>query len=184
MQKTFVVCGAVLLTLGAVACGDDNPPSGPQTYVVPLYVRGDGQSSNFGTPMSGAEEVPPIASDFDGQGIFKLSADGTTMSYKVITSAMTGITQSHIHIGNPGVNGPIVVFLFGFNPAGVTNDGILAQGTFTAANLIARPAIGFGATMPELIAALRTGHAYVNVHTLTHTGGEIRGQIEEHGPTR
>jgi len=183
MRNTLVVSSAVLLSLSAVACNDETP-SGPETFVVPVYARTDAQSSNFGTPMFGAEEVPPVVNDFDGQAIFKLSADGTTMSYKVITSAMTGITQSHIHIGNSGANGPIVVFLFGFISAGVANDGILSQGTFTAANLIARPAIGFGATMPELVAALRTGHAYVNVHTLAHPGGEIRGQIEEHGPTK
>jgi hypothetical protein len=106
------------------------------------------------------------------------------MSYKVITSEMHGVTQSHIHIGNFGTNGPIVVFLFGFISGGVDTDGILAQGSFTAANLIARPAIGFGATMPELVAKLRSGGAYVNVHTVAHPGGEIRGQIEEHGPTK
>jgi hypothetical protein len=183
MRSVLVVSSAVLLGLGAVACSDETP-AGPETFVVPVYVRGDGQSSNFGTAMAGSEEVPAVANDFDGQAIFKLSADGRTMSYKVITSAMTGITQSHIHIGNFGVNGPIVVFLFGFVSTGVANDGILSQGTFTQSNLIARPAIGFGATMPELVAALRTGHAYVNVHTLAHPGGEIRGQIEEHGPSK
>ena len=30
----------------------------------------------------------------------------------------------------------------------------------------------------ELLAAIRTGTAYVNVHSATYGGGEIRGQIE------
>jgi hypothetical protein len=183
MRNTFVVSSAVLLSLSAVACNEQTP-SGPETFVIPVYARTEAQSSNFGTPMYGAEEVPPVANDFDGQAIFKVSADGTTMSYKVITSEMHGVTQSHIHIGNFGTNGPIVVFLFGFISGGVDTDGILAQGSFTAANLIARPGIGFGATMPELVAKLRSGGAYVNVHTVAHPGGEIRGQIEEHGPTK
>lgn len=181
MRSTIVVSTAALVALAAIACSEQ--PAGPETFTVPVYAK-NLQSKNFGTPMSGAEEVPPVANDFDGQAIFKLSDDGTTMSYKVITSEMTGITQSHIHIGQAGVNGPVVVFLFGLVSAGVANDGILSQGTFTQANLIARPAISFGGTMTELVAALRSGNAYVNVHTLAHPGGEIRGQLEEHGPTK
>jgi hypothetical protein len=106
------------------------------------------------------------------------------MHFRVVTTNVHAITQSHIHIGDFGVNGPIVVFLYGFNAAGTESAGILSEGDFTAANLIARPAIGFGATMPELVAKLRSGGAYVNVHTIAHPGGEIRGQIEERGPTR
>ena len=183
MRNTFMVCSAVALTLGAAACSD-NTPSGPETLTVPVYARTTAQSTNFGTPMSGAEENPPVVNDYVGQATFKLSDDGTTMSYRVITSPMVGVTQSHIHIGNVGVNGPIVVFLFGFVSSGVNTEGILSQGTFTASNLIPRPAIGFGGTMAELLAALRGGHAYVNVHTLAHRGGEMRGHIEEDGPTK
>ena len=81
------------------------------------------------------------------------------------------------------MNGPVVVFLFGFVAGGVTENGVLAEGDITAANLIARPAIGFGATMPELVAAMRTGGAYVNVHTVALPAGEIRDQVKENGPT-
>jgi hypothetical protein len=38
--------------------------------------------------------------------------------------------------------------------------------------------------MPELIAAMMNGRAYVNVHTVAFPPGEIRGQIAEHGPTQ
>jgi hypothetical protein len=76
------------------------------------------------------------------------------------------------------------VFLFGFVAGGVTQNGVLAEGDFTASNLIARPAIGFTATMPELVAAMTNGRAYVNVHTVQFPAGEIRGQIDERGPSR
>jgi len=34
----------------------------------------------------------------------------------------------------------------------------------------------------KALAAIRAGHAYVNVHTNASTGGEIRGQIKATGP--
>jgi hypothetical protein len=33
--------------------------------------------------------------------------------------------------------------------------------------------------LSELIAAIRAGKTYVNVHTNKHPGGEIRGQVRE-----
>jgi hypothetical protein len=38
---------------------------------------------------------------------------------------------------------------------------------------------GFGwTTLNDVVVAMATGNAYVNIHTNTYTGGEIRGQIE------
>jgi len=97
------------------------------------------------------------------------------------------VTQSHIHVGQPGVNGSIVIFLCqtGSNPdpTGLApqclQDGTVT-GTITAANVIA------GATASQqlqagdlaaVITAIRAGAAYANVHTNLSPGGEIRGQI-------
>jgi len=177
----------LLVSSGVVivaACAESGTTE-PETFSVPVIeTRTAAQSHHFQTALSGDEEVPPVPTRGRGNAIFSLSRDGTTLSYKVITANVENITQSHIHIGPVGVNGPVVVFLFGLVPAGVSSTGILSQGTLTQANLIARPAIGFGATMPELVAAMRSGNAYVNVHTLAFPGGEVRGQIEERGPTK
>ena len=56
-------------------------------------------------------------------------------------------------------------------------------GTVTAADVVAAPAaqqLGAG-ELSEVIAAMRAGSAYVNVHTTVSTGGEIRGQISTRG---
>ena len=106
------------------------------------------------------------------------------LQYKLIAAHIVGVTQAHIHCGSPGANGPVVVFLFGFDPAGVAPDGILAQGTITPGDVIPRPdsaeCPGGIADIDELIERLQDGGAYANVHTLVHTGGEIRGHID-HG---
>ena len=70
-------------------------------------------------------------------------------------------------------------------PTAVATDGVLAEGSFTAANLTGALA---GQPLSALIAAMETGNAYLNVHTNdgvapTNTGpgdfpgGEIRGDI-------
>jgi hypothetical protein len=137
--------------------------------------------SNFIAPLNGGEEVPPVNTNARGATTFKLSRDGTELSYRLIVANIPNVTQAHIHCGAAGANGPVVVFLFGFDPAGVTVNGVLAEGTITAANVIPRPdsevCPGGVANFDELLAKMRSGNAYVNVHTIDWPGGEIRGQI-------
>lgn len=166
------------------ACSDRSPTS-PETFTLPINeLRTTSQSHHFIATQSGDEEVPPVETDGRGTAVFSLSSDGSELGFKLITSDVADITQSHIHFGAAGSNGPVVVFLFGIVPEGVTSTGILSQGVITEADLIERPGIGFGATMPELVAAMRTGGAYVNVHTLAWPGGEVRGQVREAGPSQ
>ena len=84
------------------------------------------------------------------------------------------VTQAHIHVGAEDGNGPVVAFLFGFVAEGVTTNGVLATGTITSDDLVGPLA---GMSLADLVAALDSGGAYVNVHTLANPGGEIRGQI-------
>jgi hypothetical protein len=52
-----------------------------------------------------------------------------------------------------------------------------ASGTLTAANIVGRAAQGVAAgEFEELVRAMRAGAAYVNVHSSTFPGGEVRGQ--------
>lgn len=149
------------------------------------------QAKNYVAHLSGDQEVPSRETSAAGQAIFHLSEDGLSLRYKVIVANIYNVVASHIHLGVAGANGPIVAFLAGpFPPAGGRTDGILAEGTISAANLTG-PLLGQDFSL--LVAALRTGGAYVNVHTNdgvdpTNTGagdfpgGEIRGQIRTAGP--
>ena len=170
----------------AASAACSGAPTSPE-FVVPLSTTavktGDPLSS---THMHGANETPPRDTTAQGQVIMKLSADGLSVSYKVIASNIDNIVASHIHIGPVGVAGPAVVFLYGNAPAGAgRHDGVLSEGTFTAADFVATLA---GRPMSDLLAEMAAGNTYVNVHTNdglpgTNTGpgdfaaGEIRGQI-------
>jgi hypothetical protein len=145
-----------------------------------------GENQNYSVHLNGATEVPANASLATGQAIFQLSSDGTALDYRLIVANLDNPVAAHIHIGPPGVNGPVVAFLFGpAAPGGGTANGVLAEGTITAASLVGPLA---GQPFSVLIDALNSGNAYVNVHTNdgvdpTGTGpgdlpgGEIRGNF-------
>ena len=140
-----------------------------------------GVNRNFSVHAKGSLEVPANLSNGQGQALFKLSKDGESLSFKLIVANIDDVTQAHIHCGAPGVNGPVVAFLFGFDAAGVTTNGILSQGTLTGANVIPRAdsaeCPGGVADFDDLIAKMQSGDAYVNVHTIELPGGEIRGNL-------
>jgi hypothetical protein len=176
MKKLTAVLLTALTLLGMVGVAFAAPP----------------ESKNFVAPLSGDQEVPANDSQARGNAMLHLSKDGTQLSYKLIVANLDNILQSHIHCGAADVNGPVVAFLYPSAPPAVlipgTTNGILAQGTITNANIIPRPdspeCPGGIANFDELIAKMRAGDAYVNVHTTLIPGGEIRGQIKEGGPSK
>jgi hypothetical protein len=136
--------------------------------------------------LSGAEEVPTRATLARGTATFQLSSDGTELSYRLFVANIENVVAAHIHLGPAGVNGPVVAFLYGPVPSGGgRTSGVLATGTITADDLIG-PLDGM--SLSDLVEAIESGNAYVNVHTNdgvgeTNTGpgdfpgGEVRGQI-------
>lgn len=140
----------------------------------------EANNRNFVAHLSGHEEVPPVPTLARGQTVLQLNKAGTELKFKLIVANIEDVTQAHIHCGARGVNGPVVAFLYGFGPV-VSPNGILSQGTITDADIIAVPdseaCPGGVADFDEMMAKIRSGDAYVNVHTEANPGGEIRGQI-------
>src|SRR5262249_56636547 len=85
---------------------------------------------------------------------------------------------AHTHAGPSPAAGRVVV---PFPPQAIANgpDGsVTISGTFTAADVKpqANPPIK---NLDELLAQMKAGNTYVNVHTAAHPAGEIRGQIAQ-----
>ncbi len=136
-------------------------------------------SSNFHAHLNGKEQVPPANTKAQGEAAFALSKDGDSIHYKITVANIENVTMAHIHEGAIGANGPVVVWLYPNAPPpklipGKSN-GVLAEGTITNANLTG-PLAGKGIT--DLLNDIKSGKAYVNVHTSKYPGGEIRGQIK------
>jgi hypothetical protein len=131
-------------------------------------IRGQiGGVQTFHAPLSGDQEVPPVDTDASGMSLFALSADTTTLSYRLMVSDIDNITMAHIHLAPPGVNGPVVHWLY--DPTGAQAPG----GVFDPDN----PVAGSLTFTSQDIFNLLAGDYYVNVHTEAHPDGEIRGQI-------
>src|SRR5437870_2259693 len=89
------------------------------TAVTSVHADADASSlSNFVAHITGASEVPPRDTRGVGELKLQLSPDGNTLEYHLISSNIRNVVASHIHLAPTGVNGPIVVFLFGSVPSG------------------------------------------------------------------
>jgi len=142
-----------------------------------------GEGLTFETRLEGANEVPPVETDTFGKAEFKFDEDLLEARFEVKVQAGVAITQSHIHCAPEDVNGPVMAFLFGLVPGGFNVDGNLAAFTLTDANIAAVgancvPTIGMPINnLVDLVQAMRDGNIYVNVHSVAHPGGQIRGQL-------
>ena len=142
----------------------------------------------FGAKLQGDNETPTISTS--GNGTFKATANtlNGTIEYEVSYSDLQGtLTQAHIHIGQQHTAGGVVLF-FCTNLAPPANvpapqpcppSPATVKGVLTAADVIPVVGQGIGAgEIDEIIANIKNGNAYANVHTNLFPAGEIRGQIQ------
>ena len=149
MKVLSTIVGVAALTAALVAVGG-------------AAGRSQANKVNIVGAMTAAQEVPaPTGNVASARGTFTAtvtrSGAGATMAWRLVFSGLTGAAvAAHVHIAPPGQAGPVVVPLCGPCESGVTGTATL-DGT--------------------VIAAINEGRAYVNVHTPTNRGGEIRAQI-------
>ncbi len=107
--------------------------------------------------LTGDQEVPANTSTAVGTGNITIAADGSVSGS--VTAPTLQAMAAHIHVGAPGVNGPVIIPLTG-SAGGVWS--VPAGAKLTA----------------EQMDAYKAGNLYVNVHTPEHKGGEIRTQLK------
>jgi len=147
--RVFAVLAA--LAVIGVSCKDEvtGIPAGLEVYTATL---------------NGANEAPTAVTT-TATGTAIVTVLGSQVTWKVdILTPIDSIILGHIHrhaadsvAGNVQVN---------FNPAA------------TGAGFTGTATVGSQANVSDSILALmRAGRAYVNIHTKAHTGGEIRGTL-------
>ena len=101
-----------------------------------------GDRAKLRTSLSGYEEVPAVSSTGGGDYRAAIDRNSDEIQYRLTFSGIEGTTlQSHIHLGQKGVNGGITVFLcsnLGNGPAGTQacpQSGTI-EGTITPADVL------------------------------------------------
>jgi hypothetical protein len=114
-------------------------------------------AADVAVKLSGDQEVPAVASTATGVGTLVINSD-KTVSGSIKTSGIDG-TVAHVHLGEPGKNGPPIITLIKS-----------ADNTWS---------IPSGAKLTdEQYQSFKSGNLYVNVHSAEHKGGEIRTQLK------
>jgi hypothetical protein len=154
---------------------------------------GQRQKRAFHARLAGLNEVPAVSTAARGQFYAVVNQAGDALTYWLSFADLTAdVSQAHIHFGQHHTNGGIIVWLCegslqaptASTPACGGPRTSTVTGVITAAEVIGPGAQGIAATeFGELLAALRAGAAYANVHStatapaVAFPGGEIRGQI-------
>ena len=107
--------------------------------------------------LTGASEVPPTTTAAAGTGQITIDSDYTAKG-SVKYSGMIA-TMAHIHEAATGKNGPPIIPL---TPSG--NDTFIVPPNAKLSS--------------EQYKSYMAGNLYVNVHSATYPGGEIRGQLQ------
>lgn len=136
---------------------------------------GFGAEKRFHATLTGDDEVPAVKTKAKGKVDFALSKDGKELSYNLSVKNITNASAAHVHKGKKGENGPPVLDLFKGPKRNGKVSGMLAKGIVSDKNLIGELQ---GKTIEDLIALIKSGDAYVNVHTDAAPDGEIRGQLK------
>jgi hypothetical protein len=155
--------------------------AGILVFSAPLVAQGGTANSR----LRGFDEVPALSTPAGGRFSATINEAGTELTYQLEYFNLEGaVTQAHIHLGQKGVNGGIVVFFcsnLGNGPAGTQAcppSPATVTGTIHASDVTGASAQGLGAgELFAVLRAIRAGVAYANVHTTLFPGGEARGQI-------
>ncbi|HTY05654.1 MAG TPA: CHRD domain-containing protein [Gemmatimonadales bacterium] len=124
------------------------------------------KAAEFVAVLEGGYEVPMVPSFASGTAEFTIR--GGNLDYVVHVKGLQDVTAAHLHLGAATVTGSPVATLYA-GPA--RGPGEIAHG-------VLRPKDLHGTTMAGLLAAMRKGDVYVNVHTKAHPDGAIRGQVQ------
>jgi hypothetical protein len=125
--------------------------------------------------LRGAAQVPPVRSD--ATGVATLTPTDAGLAYRLVVKHVDGVTQAHIHEGADDQNGPVVAPLLQFTESVDGSGSGTPQSTEGDCYVVATGTVE-DASLVDAILSNPSGY-YVNVHTVGHPAGEIRGQLTD-----
>ena len=163
MRATRVFTALAAVAVIGVACGDDTTgiPAGLEVFTATL---------------NGANErLTPTTTPATGTAV--VTVMGNLISWRVDAANLSNVIIGHIHYGPVDSAGGVMIDLSP-TPGSYTTTQTIALGSFT------------GDTVLAVLAHMRNGKAYVNIHTSDgvadpagpagdYPAGEIRGQLKK-----
>lgn len=140
--------------------------------LLPAAVSAQTLTSQWAAALTGTQEVPANTSAACGTFTATIDEAANTITWSLSVPSITNATAAHLHTGQAGANGPIVLNLFAA-PAGSPAQAVNVSGTSKGTDLVG-PLQG---RFQEFVRAVKGGTIYVNVHTTGNPGGEIRSQV-------
>lgn len=156
--------------------------------VLCLPLSAGAENKQFRALLSGTSEVPAVSTVAGGSFQVRIADGDTALHYELSYDGMEGdVTQAHIHIGQRDVNGGVAIWLCSnLGTPGVQTcpaPPATISGIATAADVVGPAGQGVAAgEFAEVVAAIRAGTAYANVHSTKFPGGEIRAQVDAGTP--
>jgi len=140
--------------------------------------------ATFTASLSGANEIPPVASPATGSATVTLT--GNILTVDVFFSGLTAPPAAALlQFAPAGKNGPAVVFLTSFPSttsgsytAGNTFD-LTLTGTYAGSFVTVYGGGTAAGAETALLADMFAGNTYIDIHDANFPGGEIRGQLSE-----
>ena len=161
----------------------------PAVLAVATSAVADDGKSQVKAELTGFEEPPSISTTGIGTFDARIDDQAQTIDWTLTYATLDGPgapLQAHVHFGQRSVNGGISFFLCSNLP--LPPPGTQAcppapatiSGTATPASIIGPNGQGIEpGSFAEIVAAIRAGRTYANVHSTRFPGGEIRGQIND-----
>ena len=165
-RETVLLLAAIPLLATPLVAKDNDKREGPER--------------EFRAELRGRNEVPLTLSGARGTLTLTVNEMDTSVHFVLEYSGLqTTVLFSHIHVGQPNVNGGVTVFLCGGGGRPACPQGAgTAAGDFTANDVLGLLTQQLEVNnLTKVLAAIRAGKTYANLHTATSPGGEIRGQI-------
>ena len=165
-MRHALLCGVALVALVA----------GSATDVQAQDVQGNHQANVLlKATLRGGNEVPPVSTAAFGTLSLDFNPNlGWVNCTANVWNAPT-VVAAHLHLGDAGVNGSVVVSL---NPASINGDGSW-DCSFALTDATMAPDQGLVTTddLGQILMGNGGANLYGNVHTATTPSGEIRGQV-------
>jgi len=138
-------------------------PDAPDAFQnIMLNLGGSEQES---VTLTGANEVPPVATTTMGQADFAYNMVTRDLDYDITITVgdPITITAAHVHSGTVGVNGPVLYATFPFTGSQYITETLSWSGSVTLSG--------------SEESLLMSNGLYFNVHSTANPGGEVRGQV-------